>query len=185
MSELKVGDKVRIKSASAMKKFRPVFGWNQFMNEYCSQVFEISHIEMHPIGIELKFKNPKCNIHRWQWGEDMVTKVIPKVSSKVSTSLETFDEIVQLPGDVYAKKISRKNPFILPKPIQVYNRSGHAFFLVGFMRVNKTSTPKWLCNNGRWYTDEYFYVKCDPPKKKMTVDEIEKALGYKVEIISE
>ena len=103
---------------------------------------------------------------------------------RVSDSVETFGDPVRLLDGSYGLKISRRNPFVLDRPIVVKNMDGDEYDLLGFIRSKHRATPYWLIDNKQsWYCDEYFYVPCAAPRKKMTLEQIEHALGFKVEII--
>ena len=105
-------------------------------------------------------------------------------TKKVSDSVETIGDPVMLLDGSYGLKISRRNPFVLDHPIVVKNMEGYEFDLLGFIRSKHRATPYWLIDNKQsWYCDEYFYVPCPAPRKKMTLEQIERALGFKVEII--
>lgn len=105
-----------------------------------------------------------------------------------SVKLETFGAPTKLGhSGILGKKISRKAPFMLSSPMKVRNVSGFEYPLLGFIKNKKTNSACWIMANGEWFSDPYFYVaeSVEPVKntvKKMTKADLEKLLGFKLEI---
>lgn len=112
---------------------------------------------------------------------DIMSK--PQAEKLKTEKLVTFDEPVKLANGKWGLKISRKDKFIVDRPVKVLNESGDAFPLIGFIRKNRKSPSHWIMATGRWYSDEYFYVETEEPRVKITLAEIEAKLGFKVEIV--
>lgn len=102
---------------------------------------------------------------------------------KIVSDVDTYGEPVKLSNGTYGLRISQRNSFVLQKPVKIVNCSGEEFHLNAFIKKSQNTAPYWICGDTHWYTDKYFFIPCEAPRTKMTKEQIEAKLGFKVEIV--
>lgn len=107
----------------------------------------------------------------------------PSVNTVPVAGVRTFAPPEKLMGGKFGLKISRSSSFVLKEPIEVFNINSEPHRLIAFIKPEVGSPPYWLMAKGKWFNDEYFYVETSEPRLKLSLEDIEKKLGYKVEIV--